>query len=404
MIVFLGILGLSLIVLAGWLSPLNKYGQTAKAVAELRGLQNIKATGEFDDAEIAARERAIVEQLTQADGRKSWKDWRLSVAVAAVGLGLLAYTLAPHQSGETKPALLAPAGAPWASSTSGTPGTDSAVPTSQNGGDLNTLVKRLADKMERDPNNLDGWVLLAKTYVELRQHAEAARAFESAAKLGALDSMSYADWADVHVMANGRQWDDKARDLVKRALKSDGKNTKALSLAGSEAFDRKRYKEAIEYWQRQEALEPDDSIGKRLARSNIEEAKAVQSGKLSAKDIPAPDVSSSVSLSGSVTLDQAFRNKVDGRETVFIIVKAPDGSSPPIAVKKALVTELPYRFQFSDADAMLPGRSISSFSELLVSARISKSGDPAAQPGDLMSNVVRVRPGVSNIQIVFDGK
>jgi cytochrome c-type biogenesis protein CcmH len=157
------------------------------------------------------------------------------------------------------------------------------------------LVTGLAQKMEKDPGNGQGWLLLARTYAELRQYDNASKAYERATALIPAEAQVLADWADVHVMAHDRQWDDKARDIVKRAVKADAKNSKALTLAGSEAFDRQQYKVAIDFWKRAITVEPPNSMNAKLAQSNIEEATALLSGK---KPAPAPAVAAPAVVPG----------------------------------------------------------------------------------------------------------
>ena len=400
--VLMGLLAVVLILAAVWLSPLYRGNGNANVASALRAILQARASGEIDAAEFAQREQALHELALRAEKPKVLGNWFVAVPLAIAGLALLVYALSGRSGLEsTKSSSALPPGLPWEmNAATMKPAQLGQGP--QKGGDLNTLVKGLSEKMERDPDNAEGWLLLARTHVELRQHADAARAFAHVAKLGPLDGTGYADWVDAHVMANDRQWDDQARSILKQALKADGKNAKVLSLAGSEAFDRKRYKEAIEFWKRQKAVESKDSIGARLAESNIEEASAILAGKASH---PEKQQSSSTpaSIAGTVAVDQSFGGKVGPKDTVFVIVRAADGSNPPLAVKKVQASDLPYRFELTDADAMVPGRAISAFAEVLVSARISKSGEPTTQPGDFMSNVARVRPGETAIELRFGG-
>ncbi len=121
------------------------------------------------------------------------------------------------------------------------------APQTNSGGDLGTMAKRLEKKMESDPNNGEGWLLLARAYLETRQHGKAVESFAKAAALLPPEATMLADWADAYVVVHDRRWDETARDIVKRALAADKKNLKAISLAGSEAFERGNYKATIDY-------------------------------------------------------------------------------------------------------------------------------------------------------------
>jgi hypothetical protein len=152
-----------------------------------------------------------------------------------------------------------------------TDGADSA-PQTNSGGDLGAMAKRLEKKMESDPKNGEGWLLLARAYLETRQHGKAVESFAKAAALLPPDATMLADWADANVVVHDRKWDDTSRDIVKRALAADKKNLKALSLAGSESFDRGNYKAAIDYWKQMKEVAPVGSMFAKLADANIEEA------------------------------------------------------------------------------------------------------------------------------------
>lgn len=147
------------------------------------------------------------------------------------------------------------------------------------GGDLAAMTQRLEKKMAGDPGNGEGWLLLARAYLELRQHEKAVDSFAKAAALLPPDATFLADWADAYVVTNDRKWDDKARSIVKQALAADKRNLKALSLAGSEAFARADYKTAIEHWGRMKEAAPADSMFSKLADTNIEEAKSLLQAK-----------------------------------------------------------------------------------------------------------------------------
>jgi len=162
------------------------------------------------------------------------------------------------------------------------------------GGDLNVMVKRLADKLVKNPKDGEGWLLLARTYNEINQPKDAAVAYAKAAALLPPDATLLADWANAHVMASGGKWDGEAKKIVQRALAADPKHLKTLSLAGTEAFGRADYKAAIEFWKRMQAAAEVGSMDAKLAESNIQEAEALRSGK---KQAPSAD---SAGLSNAV--------------------------------------------------------------------------------------------------------
>lgn len=145
------------------------------------------------------------------------------------------------------------------------------------GGDLAPLVQRLKAKLDADPSSGDGWLLLARAYGQLQRYAEADAAYREAARRLKPDADLLADWVDAHVMARQRQWDGEARNLLQRALASNGRHLKALSLAGSEAFSRSDYPTAIKFWERLKAAAPAGSMELQMADANLAEARRQRS-------------------------------------------------------------------------------------------------------------------------------
>ena len=147
------------------------------------------------------------------------------------------------------------------------------------GGDLSPLIVRLREKLKTEPDNGEGWLLLARAYGQLRQYSEASAAYREAAGRLPPDAGLLADWTDALVMSRQRQWDDESRSVLKRGLATDPRHAKSLSLAGSEAFGRADYRTALTYWEKMKAVVPEASMERRLAEVNIAEAQRLMAGK-----------------------------------------------------------------------------------------------------------------------------
>lgn len=138
-------------------------------------------------------------------------------------------------------------------------------------------VAALATRLEQNPGDVQGWRMLARSYSALRKYDEASNAYARATALKTDDADLWADYALAKTMANGQQVEGQPMELVNRALKLDPENPKALQLAGGAAFQAKRYKEAVDYWQRVlQALPPDSELAQALS-GKIEEAKSLAS-------------------------------------------------------------------------------------------------------------------------------
>lgn len=147
-------------------------------------------------------------------------------------------------------------------------------------GDLSEMAQKLADKLAKNPENGDGWVLLAHSYVELKEHKNAASAFSKAVELIPNDPQLLADYADALAITNNGNFEGKSAELVEKALKIDPNHPKALLLAGTIAFNKADYAQAISRWEQLTPLIPKDDpiLGKQL-EANIAEAKSLLNKK-----------------------------------------------------------------------------------------------------------------------------
>ena len=382
------------LALAGSLPSLQK-GPGAAIAAELKDLLTARAEGRidaetFERSQAALHARLIEAPSGAAPALRRHLAWAMPVLVAALAGAL--YGMLPPAEKESAPAPQAVSAKPAAPPPNAQAGS---------GGDLNTLVRRLADKMAKDPGNGEGWLLLARTYGELRQFREAAEAYARADALLPPDASLLADWTDAHIMSHERKWDAKARSIVKKALAADAGHIKSLALAGSEAFERADYKAAIGYWKRMKEQAPPDSMDAKLAETNIAEATALMTGK---KPAGPRQEAAPAGIAGTVVLDAKLKAEVSSADTVFVVAKAPDGKGFPLAVKRYTAGELPVGFRIGDGDAMMPGRTLSKFGEVLLSARVSKSGNASPQPGDIVSEDQRVGNGTAGVRLELRGK
>lgn len=373
--------------------------QSPDVSTALRSLLLARAEGKITAEEFEQRQAALhAAVLMPAQKPKLSGALKFGLPVAIVALAGVLYGWLGNPN-----AIEAPTATPPVMGAA--PMTADGQPAAHTGGDLSEMVKRLADKLAKDPKNGEGWALLGHSYVELHKHAEAADAFAKAAVLIKPDANLLADWADAYVMTHDRKWDAKSRDIVKRALAADPKHLKALALAGSEAFDRKQYKEAIAFWKRMKDAAPADSMDVKLADANIQEATAIMTGKpvpVAPVAEPAAPVAANgggAVISGVVTLASAMKGKVAPGDTVFIIAKAPEGGGPPLAVQRFTVADLPVKFRLDESSAMIPGRSIANYPTVVLTARVSKSGQPMASPGDVSSETLNVKTKSENLRV-----
>ena len=140
-------------------------------------------------------------------------------------------------------------------------------------------IEKLAERLKQNPNDAQGWTMLARSYMMQERFSEAASAYERLTALNANDADAWADYAEALALANGQNLAGKPTEAINRALKIDPKNQKALDLAGSAAFQVNDYQKAIEYWQKLLTSLPPGSDELRTITEQISKAKELAAGK-----------------------------------------------------------------------------------------------------------------------------
>jgi cytochrome c-type biogenesis protein CcmH len=275
--------------------------------------------------------------------------------------------------------------------------------------EVEQMVGRLAARLETTPDDADGWALLARSYSTLERFPQAVAAYARAIKLRTDDAALYADYADALAMTREPRFDKDVLALIGRALKIDPDHPKALLLAATAAADRRDFGGAANHLEHlQKQLPPDSDfarmVGQRLAEARAQgaPAKSAPAAQPTAKSAPAAQPASSAGIAGRVELSAAIAAKAAPTDTVFILARAPEGSRMPLAILKRQVKDLPVDFALSDAQAMSPAMKLSSFQEVVIVARVSKSGSAAPQSGDLLGTTPAVKLGAAGVRVVID--
>jgi cytochrome c-type biogenesis protein CcmH len=262
------------------------------------------------------------------------------------------------------------------------------------------MVARLADRLEKAPDDPDGWRVLGRSYSVMGRYPEAVRAYERAAALVPGDAGLLADYADALAMAQGQSMAGKPLELVNRALAIDPDQWKALALAGTAALERKDYKRAIAYFERLRKVLPAGSGMEQSVEASIAEARTLAGAK------PAPKAkaraAAGATVTGRVSLAQGLAARAAPTDTVFIFARAVSGPPMPLAVLRKQVRDLPLEFTLDDTMAMAPNLKLSDFPEVIVGARVSRSGSATTQSGDLRGQSNPVKVGATGIAIVID--
>jgi cytochrome c-type biogenesis protein CcmH len=267
---------------------------------------------------------------------------------------------------------------------------------------LEAMVAKLAAHVAKNPDDVKGWALLARSYYVMARYPEAVRAYEQAVALVPRDADLLADYADALGMTQEQRLQGRPLELVQRALEIDPDHWKALALAGTAAFDRKDYGQAIAYWERMRRVVPADSQIGRSIEASIAEARELAGARPAAA---APKTAAPVpgaKVAGRVSLAPALAAKAAPSDTVFIFARAASGPPMPLAVLRKQVKDLPLEFALDDSMAMAPNLKLSGFAEVIVGARVSRSGNATPQSGDLQGVSRPVKVGAAGVAVVID--
>jgi cytochrome c-type biogenesis protein CcmH len=232
------------------------------------------------------------------------------------------------------------------------------------------------------------------------KYIEAAKAYEQAVNEGPLSADDYANYADVlATLGKGTFTADAERNLD-HALELDPHHAKALWLKATAALKAQRYGVALELWQRLDAVLPAGSPDHDIVAANIREAQTlVGDNGEAAPHAPA----TTMTIRGTVDLALRLHAEAPTGSTLFIYAKAPDSPGPPLAVFKTSISTWPVSFSLDDSLAMIPTRRLSAFSQVVVEARISRSGQAIRAPGDLWGTSAVVKTAASvPLHIIID--
>ena len=266
---------------------------------------------------------------------------------------------------------------------------------------IEQMVAALAARLKQHPEDIKGWIMLARSYKALGRYDDAARAFAHIGDAMDSDPELLSEYADLLAVRAGGKLDGKPMELVNKALALDPNNTMALALAGTAAYGKKDFAEAVKYWERLQKILPPDSDDAKSIAAAVAAARAKEGGGHSATKT-APADAAGGAVSGRVTLAPALTGKMQPGDTLFVFARAVGGARMPLAVERAHAGDLPLSFTLDDSLALKPELKISSAKEVKVEALISKSGNAKPQKGDLIGESAVVKPGAKGVQIVID--
>jgi cytochrome c-type biogenesis protein CcmH len=284
--------------------------------------------------------------------------------------------------------------------------------------ELDQAMAALEQRLQRNPEDLESWMLLGRSYMSMRQFGEAARAYRQAAVLtGQNNPEILADLGEALALSDPDGLQGESGAIFERVLAMNPSNPKGLWYGGLNAYESFQWELADQRLSQLLTMNPPPSLVP-LIEERIASARTHTTGTAAPMEIvPAPQeqdaepeapppvtatppAAAADSIQLEVDLDPAFAGRVPGATPVFIIARNAAGG-PPLAVIRANAGELPMSVRLSDANAMMDGVTLMDQPELELIARVSLSGSPAQNPGDLFGavNYARGNSGPTRITI-----
>jgi cytochrome c-type biogenesis protein CcmH len=348
------------------------------AKQQLAELEKDYAAGNIDDAEYqegkSELEDSLYEDLKDIESgqAKSQKSVFTAIAVAVfVPLCTLGIYLIVG----------APSAIPESSKVVGQQQTDAP--------DIQAMIKKLEDKLAADGSDPQGWFMLGRTYSVLQRYEDAVHAYEKSYAIDNKNPKTILFLADTLAASQQGNLQGRAATLIDDALKIDPENQMGLWLGAIAARQSGDKATALE---RLHTLEP-------TLKLDSEERKEVKAmivelgGESSDQAVATAQTANSPGITLTIELADALKDKVKPEDTVFIYAKALQGPPMPLAAAKKQVKDLPITITLDDSMAMMPQMKLSAFAEVTVGARISLSGQPMAQRGDLFTEQRPVKAG-----------
>ncbi len=252
------------------------------------------------------------------------------------------------------------------------------------------MIERLAERLKANPGDLQGWMLLGRSYQQTEQYDKAVEAYAQASKLAPDNLDIKAFYAKALGESLGGDFGGEPAQIAAEILAKNPKHHNALWLAGAAAAQSGDTAKAVAYLETLRGEFPKGSAEEQHLSKIVADLKngpAGGEGEAGAADeAPAaglPATGEQKSIRVKVGLAAALKPKAAPDDTVFIFARAAAGPPMPLAIVRKKVKDLPTEVTLDDSMSMVQGMNLSAFDRLVIGARISKTGQALPKPGDL---------------------
>jgi cytochrome c-type biogenesis protein CcmH len=259
------------------------------------------------------------------------------------------------------------------------------APADHGGQNMQQAIAGLAAKLQQNPNDAEGWGLLGRAYEAMERFSDARDALAHAHTLAPDDADVTVAYAEALALATeSRRIAGEPRALIEGVLKKAPDNQRALWLLGVGDYQQGEYDTAIANWKHLIDVLPMDSDIVPSVQEQIARAEAARDGRDTEKPNNAL-ADTGPHLQVEVALDAKLEEKLSPNDVLFVYAKAANGPPMPLAIQRMPASKLPASVTLTDNMGMLPNMKLSQFPQVIVGARVSKSGNAIAQSGDLQA-------------------
>ena len=279
------------------------------------------------------------------------------------------------------------------------------------------MAARLEAHIEKNGGSAEEWIMLGRSHKHLGRYELAANAFAVALEQDSENAQLLLESAEVIALTNNRAFTPKAVQQIEKAYKLEPDNANVLWFAGVSAYQAGEYQTAIDRLLKLLPTAKEDDVMRSIigvvAKSRdqlvaqgkeMPELEALLDIRVNAEPLQATGENAvSTSLTVMIDISKEAREKFNADDLVFVYAKAKQGPRMPLAAKRIKLADLPAKVILDDSMAMVDGMNISAFSQLVVSARVTKSGAAIAQSGDYLGSIdVETKSATAVLDIVID--
>ena len=274
---------------------------------------------------------------------------------------------------------------------------------------MQDAIKQLEARLEKDPDNVDGQMLYARSQISLKNYAKAVTAYRKSNELAPNEPVILTELAEAIALTNNnRSFLGEPEGLLAKAVELDPTNQKALWLLGMTFYEHQNFKKTNELWTKLYAMMSDEAAKKQLVQQLNDIRTKLGLETISETQAPLKAIANNANLNIKISLSQELKENLKGkRALLYVYSKQPTGMPMPIAVIKKpleqIVKGFPIDLTMNDGNSLQPSRKLSDFKQIKLGARISFTGNALPQAGDLQSDEVVIDfPNAETVELVID--